>query len=166
MSEIETSHITHNKNLPSKFQRWFSTRGWQIYEHQLSMISEFKKGNSCLLIAPTGSGKTLSGFLPSLIELCELPFENKLKPTLHTLYISPLKALSVDVQRNLQIPIIEMDLPILCEPRTSDTTPKKRNRQKVKPPNILLTTPESLELMLAWPEAKNYFFNLSTIIID
>ena len=59
-----------------------------------------------------------------------------------------------------------MDLPILCETRTSDTTPKKRNRQKVKPPNILLTTPESVELMLAWPEAKNYFSNLSTIIID
>ena len=166
MSEIETSHITHNKNLPSKFQRWFSNRGWQIYEHQLSMISEFKKGNSCLLIAPTGSGKTLSGFLPSLIELCEMPFENKIKPILHTLYISPLKALSVDVQRNLQIPITEMDLPILCETRTSDTSPKKRNRQKVAPPNILLTTPESLELMLAWPEAKNYFFNLSAIIID
>ena len=90
------------------------------------MISEFKKGNSCLLIAPR-SGKTLSGFLPSLIELYEMPFENKIKPKLHTLYISPLKALSVDVQRNLQIPITEMDLSnSLCETRTSDTSPKKR----------------------------------------
>ncbi|MDA9815984.1 ligase-associated DNA damage response DEXH box helicase [Alphaproteobacteria bacterium] len=162
-------------SLPALFQEWFFSKGWQIYPHQLSLISYSKKRISHLLIAPTGSGKTLSGFLPSLISLSNrqsnlsADTKNKAEQTkrsLHTLYISPLKALAVDVHRNLQTPITEMGLNISCETRTGDTRASKRNRQKSAPPDILLTTPESLELMLAWPEAHTYFVNLKAIIID
>ncbi len=167
MSDTETYQVEEFPKLPVEFHNWFLLKGWQIYDHQLSLISYFKRGYSCLLIAPTGSGKTLSGFLPSLIELgSRNRLERQSKAQLHTLYISPLKALSIDVHRNLQLPINEMGLPIRCETRTGDTNQTKRNRQKMLPPDILLTTPESIELMLAWPNASSYFSNLSAIIID
>ena len=167
ISDTETYPIEEFPKLPIEFYNWFSLKGWQIYDHQLSLISYYKRGNSCLLIAPTGSGKTLSGFLPSLIELSNRKRKvGYSKPQLHTLYISPLKALSIDVHRNLQLPINEMGLAIQCETRTGDTNQTKRNRQKMLPPDILLTTPESIELMLAWPNASSYFSNLSAIIID
>ena len=166
MSKTESENSPYSSYLPTQFQDWFSSKGWGVYPHQLSLISHLKEGNSCLLIAPTGSGKTLSGFLPSLIELSKQASENQTEPFLHTLYISPLKALAVDVHRNLQTPIAEMGLEISCETRTGDTGRTKRNRQKTAPPNILLTTPESVELMLAWPEAAFYFSKLSAVIID
>ena len=166
MSKTESENSPDSSYLPTQFQDWFSSKGWGVYPHQLSLISHLKEGNSCLLIAPTGSGKTLSGFLPSLIELSKQASENRTEPFLHTLYISPLKALAVDVHRNLQTPIAEMGLEISCETRTGDTGQTKRNRQKTAPPNILLTTPESVELMLAWPQAAFYFSKLSAVIID
>lgn len=116
-----------------------------------------------MLCAPTGAGKTLSGFLPSLVELNSL--QGKFTG-LHTLYISPLKALTVDVHRNVGRPIEELGLPITFETRTGDTPASKRQRQKVKPPNMLMTTPESLALLISYPEAAEYFKNLRYVIID
>src|SRR5690606_36750630 len=105
---------------------------------------------------PTGGGKTLAGFLPSLIELAERPPSNT-PPGLHTLYISPLKALAVDVQRNLLTPVAEMGLDIRIEARTGDTGVSARARQRLSPPDILLTTPEQLALFCAWDGARAYF---------
>src|SRR5438477_2621318 len=85
---------------------------------------------------------------------------------LHTLYISPLKALAVDVQRNLIGPIEEMGLPIRVETRTGDTPSDRKVRQRAKPPQILLTTPESLSLLLSYPDAATMFENLRTIVVD
>jgi hypothetical protein len=100
-------------------------------------------GQHTLIAAPTGSGKTLAGFLPSLIDLmAPRPVRR-----LHTLYISPLKALAVDVARNLETPAAEMGLPIRIEARTGDTPSDRKARQRAKPPHILLTTPESLALL-------------------
>jgi ATP-dependent Lhr-like helicase len=129
------------------------------------MIEKGREGKDALLIAPTGGGKTLAGFLPSLIELAERPPANA--PTgLHTLYISPLKALAVDVERNLTAPILEMGLPITAESRTGDTGLSRRQRQRVKPPEILLTTPEQLALLCAWEGARLFFESLSCVIVD
>jgi len=114
-----------------------------------------------LLLAPTGGGKTLAGFLPSLVDLAAQP-----RSGLHTLYISPLKALAVDIARNLGTPIAEMELPIRIETRTGDTPANRRQRQKMDPPHILLTTPESLVLLLSQPEATNLFGHLAAIVID
>src|SRR5690606_7825593 len=121
-------------SLPTRFAAWFCARGWVPHRHQLEMLAAADAGQSALLIAPTGGGKTLAGFLPSLVDLAERPHEG-----LHTLYISPLKALAVDVHRNLTQPIEEMGLAISCETRTGDTPQSKRQRQRRVPPSILMT---------------------------
>ena len=151
--------------LPDRFAKWFAARGWSPREHQLEMVAKGRTGHDALLIAPTGGGKTLAGFLPSLIAISERPPANTPRG-LHTLYISPLKALAVDVERNLMAPIFQMNLPIVAESRTGDTGISRRQRQRVKPPDILLTTPEQLALFCAWEGARLYFENLSCVIID
>jgi ATP-dependent Lhr-like helicase len=131
----------------------------------LELLAKAQSGRSVLLIAPTGGGKTLAGFLPSLIDLAQRPPSNTPRG-IHTLYISPLKALAVDVERNLMAPILQMGLPIVAESRTGDTGQARRARQRVKPPDILLTTPEQLALFCAWEGARLYFENLSCVILD
>ncbi len=203
MTVLECSAI-----LPQKFARWFASRGWQPRAHQLELLAKAKTGRSVLLIAPTGGGKTLAGFLPSLVELSELHLspragrgrhaegvagEGALPPAfdlavpspgsnlrfsppsprargevcgLHTLYISPLKALAVDIARNLETPVAEMELPVRIETRTGDTPASKRARQRRHPPQILLTTPEQLALLLASADAPYLFGALKRVILD
>jgi ATP-dependent Lhr-like helicase len=131
------------------------------------MVAKAREGRSALLIAPTGGGKTLAGFLPSLIDLADRPPRNDPAPRgVHTLYLSPLKALAVDVARNLMQPIAEMGLPVTVESRSGDTNVAKRQRQKERPPDILLTTPEQLALFCAWEGSRLYFEGLKTVVID
>jgi ATP-dependent Lhr-like helicase len=151
--------------LPARFQAWFAQKGWTPRAHQLAMIARARDGRHTLLIAPTGGGKTLAGFLPSLIDLDERPKPNTPRGV-HTLYISPLKALAVDIARNLITPIEEMGLRVRVESRTGDTSLAKRQRQKASPPDILLTTPEQLALFCAWEGARAYFADLQCVIID
>lgn len=198
--------------LPEPFARWFAGRGWVPRAHQLELLAKARDGRSALLIAPTGGGKTLAGFLPSLVELSDgraglhlsprvgrgrraegaagegafrqaLDFTapspgadlRSLPPSprtrgegngLHTLYISPLKALAVDIARNLEAPVVEMGLPIRIETRTGDTPSSKRQRQRRDPPQILLTTPEQLALLLASADAPYLFGSLKRVILD
>ena len=147
--------------LPEHFAAWFDGRGWRPHRHQLEMLAAAQAGASALLIAPTGGGKTLAGFLPSLVELAAAP-----TPGLHTLYISPLKALTVDIHRNLTQPIEEMGLEVACETRTGDTPQSKRQRQRKRPPQILLTTPESLALLLSYHDAARVFGGLRCVVVD
>jgi ATP-dependent Lhr-like helicase len=155
--------------LPKTFRDWFKSRGWTPRAHQLDLLAKAREGRSVLLVAPTGAGKTLAGFLPSLVELAERgPSRGTAKDRrgLHTLYISPLKALATDVARNLEIPVAEMGLPIRVETRTGDTPSHKRARQIERPPDILLTTPEQLALLLAHAEAQEFFQNLRRVVLD
>jgi ATP-dependent helicase Lhr and Lhr-like helicase len=194
--------------LPEPFTRWFASRGWRPRSHQLELLAKAQAGRSALLIAPTGGGKTLAGFLPSLVELSAIylspragrgrhtegvsgegasglsrdrnapsPGSNlRFSPSsprvrgeeygLHTLYISPLKALAVDVARNLEIPVAEMNLPVRLETRTGDTPASKRQRQRRHPPDMLLTTPEQLALLLASADAPYLFGTLRRVILD
>ena len=147
--------------LPGYIEAWFAARGWAAHPYQRAMVDAFARGQSTLLIAPTGGGKTLSGFLPSLIDIHETGHEG-----LHTLYISPLKALANDIERNLGRPIAEMGLNVRVESRTGDTPASKRRRQRERPPHILLTTPESLMLMLSFPDARRLFGGLRAVIVD
>uniref|UniRef100_UPI00372D83CF ligase-associated DNA damage response DEXH box helicase n=1 Tax=Xanthobacter autotrophicus (strain ATCC BAA-1158 / Py2) TaxID=78245 RepID=UPI00372D83CF len=213
--------------MPEVFQSWFRARGWTARAHQLDLVAAAQAGRSVLLIAPTGAGKTLAGFLPTLIELSggrgkrggvappdalppldttpppdtppppqaspasgrgskaargvgkgemmnadatPLPFarwqaEQPASP-LHTLYISPLKALAVDIARNLETPISEMGLPIRVETRTGDTPSSRRQRQRRDPPDILLTTPEQISLLLASKDAEHLFSGLKRVVLD
>jgi ATP-dependent Lhr-like helicase len=212
--------------LPDRFRQWFAGRGWIPREHQLALLAKARDDRSALLIAPTGAGKTLAGFLPTLVELsvsaplarsAPLPplsgregacpgldpglapsppraaraggGENMAPATqsspnvnsgsfistrggaqrsrgLHTLYISPLKALAVDIARNLETPIAEMGLPIKVETRTGDTPSSRRQRQRRYPPDILLTTPEQLALLLSSDDAPYLFGSLRRIVLD
>lgn len=198
--------------LPDAFLRWFARRGWQPRAHQLELLAKARAQRSALLIAPTGAGKTLAGFLPTLVELSERRPARRLPPPLrgrssrearreggepqtmcsplypppqpspsrgegavrargesrglHTLYISPLKALAVDIARNLETPVEEMRLPIRLETRTGDTPASKRQRQRRDPPDILLTTPEQLSLLLASADAPYLFGDLRRIVLD
>ncbi|BAT59297.1 putative ATP-dependent helicase Lhr [Variibacter gotjawalensis] len=171
--------MSDRAELPENFRRWFASRGWAPRAHQLELLARAREGRSVLLIAPTGAGKTLAGFLPTLVELADRR-SRKAEPTklrstgsgvareggLHTLYISPLKALAVDIARNLERPVDEMDLPIRLETRTGDTPVSKRQRQRRDPPDILLTTPEQLALLLATADAPFLFGNLRRVILD
>ena len=150
-----------NSVLPAPLTDWFASRGWSPRRHQLDMLAEGRAGQHALLVAATGAGKTLAGFLPTLAELIEQPTEG-----LHTLYVSPLKALAVDIQRNLVTPLDEMGIDIRVETRTGDTPSDRKARQRVKPPQILLTTPESLSLLLSYPDSFTMFAGLRTIVID
>ena len=162
--------------LPDVFARWFAGRGWTPRPHQLELLAKAREGRSVLLIAPTGGGKTLAGFLPTLVELHEAAAPpRRLISTgrdlrrahgLHTLYISPLKALAVDIARNLEIPVQEMDLAVRLETRTGDTPASKRARQRRYPPDILLTTPEQLALLLASADAPYLFGTLRRVVLD
>ncbi|MGE3150004.1 MAG: DEAD/DEAH box helicase, partial [Pseudorhodoplanes sp.] len=189
--------------LPDIFTRWFARRGWTPRAHQLQLLEKAEAERSTLLIAPTGGGKTLAGFLPTLVELhqaamradslprlrgrvgegassggLQLPPPGELRtPTspasgrgrkadLHTLYISPLKALAVDITRNLETPVAEMGLPIRIEARTGDTPVSKRTRQRRDPPDILMTTPEQLALLLASADAPYLFGTLKRVVLD
>ncbi|MGF0537483.1 ligase-associated DNA damage response DEXH box helicase [Agrobacterium sp. ES01] len=158
----------HLSNLPVPFLRWFAEKGWHPRAHQLELLQRAGRGESTLLIAPTGAGKTLAGFLPSLTDLAR---RGRKKPGtaftgIHTLYISPLKALAVDIERNLMKPVEEMGLPLTIENRTGDTPQHKRQRQKLAPPDILLTTPEQVALLLANGEAQRFFKDLKFVIFD
>jgi len=195
--------------LPDRFRRWFAARGWSPREHQLELLAKARDDRSALLIAPTGAGKTLAGFLPTLVELsassadgrasaspavrpsplpppfASLAGEGEKKMShpsppsvistgrgvtrsrgLHTLYISPLKALAVDIARNLETPIAQMGLSIRVETRTGDTPVSRRQRQRRYPPDILLTTPEQLALLLSSDDAPFLFSSLKRIVLD
>ena len=199
MAEAQTEHS--GAVLPPTFANWFASRGWALRSHQADLIEAGRRRASTLLIAPTGAGKTLAGFLPSLIDLHEIRTGAPKNPPLpkpglataltssdsadqitaqikewraarkgrtglHTLYVSPLKALAVDIARNLEAPIAEMGLPVRVETRTGDTGTSKRQRQKSDPPDILLTTPEQVSLLLASREASELFASLDTIVLD
>lgn len=154
--------------LPEPFAGWFASKGWRPRAHQLALVDETARGQSALLIAPTGAGKTLAGFLPSMIALTR----RGRKPPgsafrgIHTLYISPLKALAVDIERNLERPVSEMGLDISIETRTGDTPQGKRTRQRLNPPDILLTTPEQVALLIASKEAERFFKDMEYVIFD
>ena len=151
--------------LPQPFAEWFCARGWVPRAHQLAIVDASQRRRSTLLVAPTGAGKTLSGFLPSLLKLADGKAERR-GAGLRTLYISPLKALAADVARNLTTPIAEMGLKIRTEIRTGDTPVSRRQRQRTKPPEILLTTPEQVALLLSHEDAGYLFADLDTVILD
>ena len=190
--------------LPETFRRWFAARGWSPRDHQLELLAKARDDRSALLIAPTGAGKTLAGFLPTLVELSGAGRASSSPPPLwgrstssaahlrgrgvlaaypspqpsptrgegarsrglHTLYISPLKALAFDIARNLETPVTEMGLPIKVETRTGDTPVSRRQRQRRYPPDILLTTPEQLALLLSSDDAPFLFSSLKRIVLD
>ena len=148
--------------IPARIAEWFARRGWQVRRHQAEVLAQVRAGAHVLLTADTGAGKTLAGFLPTLVDAAE----GTLADGLHTLYVSPLKALAHDVQRGLMAPVVEMGLALRVEARTGDTSSDRKARQRSDPPHVLLTTPESLSLLLSYPESAAMFAGLRTVVVD
>ena len=142
---------------------WLKKKGWSLYDHQIETLSLIKKGFDVILHAPTGGGKTIGGFMPSIDDFISNNYKSQ---EFHTLYISPLKALTTDVQRNLLNPINDLKINIKVETRTSDTSTYNKAKQIKKPPNFLMTTPESFALLMARTDVINLFKNLKFVIID
>src|SRR3954453_22966302 len=179
-SVLARNHDSQAPLLPESFLRWFAARGWSPRAHQLALLAKAREDRSALLIAPTGAGKTLAGFLPSLVELSAPSSTHRAAARvivstgrgvarsrgLHTLYISPLKAPAADIARNLETPNAEMALPIKVETRTGDTPVSRRQRQRRYPPDILLTTPEQVALLLSSDDAPFLFSSLKRVVLD
>ncbi|UWS08648.1 ligase-associated DNA damage response DEXH box helicase [Phaeobacter inhibens] len=146
--------------LPDVITAWFHDRGWTIHPHQQEMLAR-ADDPATLLIAPTGGGKTMAGFLPTLADLATGEHRG-----LHTLYVSPLKALAADIKRNLRTPVEEMGLPIRIDDRTGDTPASRKRSQRADPPHILLTTPESLALLTSYEDAPRMFAGLKRVVLD
>src|SRR6202451_2284722 len=155
---------------------WFTNRFWPPTEPQIAGWREIRTGRNVLISAPTGSGKTLAAFLICLDGLVRAARANTLPTETQILYVSPLKALSNDVQKNLDGPLAEIQQlaaarGFLCPPirtgvRTGDTLPAERARMLRNPPHILVTTPESLYLLLTAGKSREHFRQVRTVIVD
>ena len=141
---------------------WLNSKNWNWYDHQLETLKHINTGSDVIVFSPTGTGKTLCGFLPSFVDLHKKNYISGL----HTLYISPLKALTYDIHRNISLPINDLNLPIRFETRTGDTSNYRKLSQIKTPPHFLMTTPESLALLVSYKDSKIYFKNLQFLIID
>ncbi len=158
---MSLNSITNSKIQSHKINRWFNAKGCNLFNYQVKTALEVFKDKDILVTSPTGSGKTIAGILPTIIDS-----KNFLKNTLYTLYISPLKSLSYDIERNLLKPINELNLNISISVRTGDTSSYKKSLLLKKPPNILVTTPESFALLMSYQNVEGYFKNLKYLIID
>jgi ATP-dependent helicase Lhr and Lhr-like helicase len=135
-----------------------------------------KDGSHTLISAPTGSGKTLAAFLSAIDDLVRMGVEKNLSDTTHVLYVSPLKALSNDIQKNLQLPLMGIQerlrsMGLDCEPirvlvRTGDTSQSERTAMARRPPHIVVTTPESLFILLTSESGRRMLKTVKTLIVD
>ena len=151
-----------NKNI-QWIEKWFSSKGWEPRDFQRDAWSEYLKGQNGLIYVSTGFGKTYAGCLAALSELV---LEKEDPAGIHILYISPLRALSGDILKSLRLPIAEMNLPFTVESRTGDTSAHDRAKQKRNPPSILVTTPESFNLLLVSEDYRNAMKRCRLVVID
>jgi ATP-dependent Lhr-like helicase len=148
---------------------WFALKQWQQFPFQKEVERAFLKGYSGLLNAPTGSGKTFAMFLPFIADYINKhpkDYQKRTNNGLQLLWITPLRALTNDIRKAMQSVVDDLDLPWKVGSRTGDTSAKEKQEQRKKQPEILLTTPESLHLMIAQKEYPKLFENLQAIVID
>lgn len=148
------------QDLRERLTRWMQDKGWSPLPHQVEMWDAIAGGASGLLEMPTGAGKTYAAFFGFL------PLLGDEAAGLRLLYITPLRALTRDLEKALLLPRDELNLPLLIESRTGDTKSSQRARQRKSLPHVLITTPESLALLLSYPEASAMFSSLRGVVID
>ncbi|MBI4478063.1 MAG: DEAD/DEAH box helicase, partial [Acidobacteria bacterium] len=156
--------------------QWFASRFPKATEVQLRAWAAIQSGRDALISAPTGSGKTLAAFLGGLDRLVHAAAAGSLTDAVDVLYISPLKALSTDVRRNLSVPLAEISAlagqrgaslqEIRAMVRTGDTSPQEREKMRRQPPHVLVTTPESLFILLTASRSREALRTVRTVIVD
>ena len=160
---IKNSKQNRNQSdLISKIKQFFFTNGWEPLPYQIESWEAFLNGENGIIQVPTGCGKTYAALMGPLSQI-ENPKNNK---SVNILLITPLKALSRDLKNSIQLAALHFNKEITVEIRNGDTTSYEKRKQLNNPPNILITTPESLSLLLSNKESNNLFRNLSSIIID
>ncbi len=158
----------------TRVESWFQSRGWNPFDFQREVWDAYRAGESGLIHAATGTGKTYAAWLGPLMEWLEehpdaasgKPRRRALAPPLRVLWLTPLRALAADTEESLRAPLRDLGIPWTLERRTGDTSSAKRARQRSQLPTALITTPESLSLMLSWPEAREMFADLRLVIVD
>jgi ATP-dependent Lhr-like helicase len=149
-------------------ETWFAAQGWQPFPFQREVWTHYLNGESGLIHAPTGTGKTYAAWLGALAEwLAETDGQRtQTAPPLRVIWVTPLRALAGDTAAALQRPLAELGIPWTVEARTGDTSSSARTRQRRRPPTALITTPESLSLMLTWADARDLLNGLRLIVVD
>ena len=153
-------------------KKWFKGKFNGFTESQKLSIMDVHKGNNILISSPTGSGKTLTAFLSIISQLTMLSDMDKLEDRVYCIYISPLKALDNDIEKNIDEPLREIEkiagkeLGIRKAVRTGDTTQYERTKMLKKPPHILITTPETLSILLCAPKFREKIKDVGYVIID
>jgi len=148
---------------------WFASRNWKPFEFQIETWQSYLSGESGLVNAPTGSGKTYSLMMPVLLEFIRnhpTNFKTKKNNGLQVIWITPIRALSKEIEISGKRIIDGLELPWKIGVRSGDTSVTERAKQKIKPPELLITTPESLHLLLAQKGYTEFFGNLKSIIVD
>lgn len=147
---------------------WFHAQSWKAFPFQTQTWTAFLQGKNGLLNAPTGSGKTYALWFPIVLDYMKKnpDYKTKHKPGLKAIWITPLRALSVEIKQAADRIVEDLDLPITVGIRSGDTTQSERNKQSKKMPDLLVTTPESLQLLLASKEFAKTFASCSAIVID
>ncbi|MFO7745969.1 MAG: ligase-associated DNA damage response DEXH box helicase, partial [Psychroflexus sp.] len=151
----------------SLFTNWFVSKGWTPFQFQTETWQGYAEGKHGLLNAPTGSGKTYALWVPIFLEILKLKAEQKRKTSsLKAVWITPLRALSIEIQQAAEQLILDLDLDMSIGIRTGDTPQKERAKQKRKMPDLLVTTPESLQLLLASKDYPKTFKDCQAIVVD
>jgi ATP-dependent helicase Lhr and Lhr-like helicase len=146
---------------PGGIEAWFAERGWTPFPFQREAWAAYARGESGLIHVPTGAGKTYAAYIGPLQEVAE-----RREKGLQVLYITPLRAVSRDIELALLAPLSAFDADITVESRTGDTSQSIRRKQKDRLPEVLITTPESLSLLLCHERARELFSSLRSVIID
>jgi ATP-dependent Lhr-like helicase len=156
----------------TRLEAWFERRGWAPFAFQREVWDAYRAGESGLIHAGTGTGKTYAAWMGPLLEWMEShepeirPRRRAAAPPLRVLWLTPLRALAADTEAALRAPLAEIGIPWTLERRTGDTTATVRDRQREKLPTALVTTPESLSLLLSRPDARQLFAELRLVVVD
>ena len=162
----------HRAGATQRVEAWYTNRGWSPFDFQREVWDAYARGESGLIHAATGTGKTYAAWMGAIIEaLAEQPQPRKARRRadtmpLRVLWITPLRALAADTEQALRQPIEELGLPWSVESRTGDTSPSRRARQREQLPTALVTTPESLSLLLCRQDSAELFLDLRCVVVD
>ncbi len=152
-----------------KIEQWFSRRGWNPFDYQREVWKAFLSGKHGLLNAPTGSGKTYALYMPVLINWIDKhpkTYTELADNGLQLLWITPLRALARDIEQALQQVVDDLDIPWQVARRTGDVSSYQKQKMKEQMPEVLITTPESLHILMAQKGYQDYFSNLNAVVID